>query len=67
MPFLLLKDKLKSQMDSTGHTALHHMCSHNSDYLPLYLTTVKKHDPILNRPTKLGHTPLDIAGIYCRR
>jgi hypothetical protein len=54
-------------MDSSGHTALHHMCSHNSEFLPLYLSTIKKHDPILNRPTKLGHTPLDIAGIYCRK
>ena len=43
------------------------MCSHNSPYLPLYLSTLKKNDPILNRPTNLGHTPLDVAGMYCKR
>lgn len=42
------------------------MCSHNSEYLPLYLSDLKNHDPILNRPSKVGHTPLDVAGIYCR-
>ena len=43
------------------------MCSHNSPYLPLYLSTLKNDDPILNRATNIGHTPLDIAGMYCRR
>jgi hypothetical protein len=43
------------------------MCSHNSHYLPLYLSTLKLDDPILNRPTNIGHTPLDVAGMYCRR
>jgi len=43
------------------------MCSHNSPYLPLYLSTLKQDDPILNRPTNLGHTPLDVAGMYCRK
>ena len=67
VPFLLLKDKLHSQIDTSGTSALAHMCSHNSPYLPLYLSTVKQNDPILNRATNLGHTPLDIAGMYCRR
>ena len=43
------------------------MCSHNSPYLPLYLSTLSQDDPILNRPNKNGHTPLDIAGLYCDR
>lgn len=43
------------------------MCSHNSEYLPLYLSTLKKGDPILNLKSKLGHSPLDVAGIYCRK
>ena len=67
MPFLLLKDKLHSQIDSTGTSALVHMCSHNSPYLPLYLSTLKQGDPLLDRPTNLGHTPLDVAGMYCRK
>ena len=65
--FLLLKDKLKSQVDSSGTTALAHMCSHNSPYIPLYLDTLAHGDPILNKATNLGHTPLDIAGMYCKR
>lgn len=65
--FLLLKDKLHSQIDSSGTSALVHMCSHNSPYLPLYLSTLKQGDPILNRPTNIGHKPLDVAGIYCKR
>lgn len=65
--FLLLKDKLHSQIDSSGTSALAHMCSHNSPYIPLYLSTLKYGDPILNRPTNLGHTPLDIAGMYCKK
>lgn len=67
VPFLLLKDELHSQIDSSGNSVLHHMCSHNSPYLPLYLSTLKHGDPILNRASKLGHTPLDVAGLYCRR
>ena len=67
MPFLLLKDKLHSQIDSSGTSALAHMCSHNSPYLPLYLSTLKHGDPILSRPNNTDHTPLDIAGMYCRR
>ena len=67
VPFLLLKDKLKSDVDSTGATALAHMCSHNSPYIPLYLSTLPQGDPILNKPTNMGHTPLDIAGMYCRK
>ena len=63
----MLKDKLHSQIDTSGTSALAHMCSHNSPYLPLYLSTLKKGDPIINRPTNMGHTPLDIAGMYCRR
>jgi hypothetical protein len=43
------------------------MCSHNSPYIPLYLSTLAQGDPILNRPTNLGHAPLDIAGMYCRK
>ena len=43
------------------------MCSHNSPYLPLYLSTLKQDDPLLNRATNLGHTPLDVAGMYCRK
>lgn len=54
-------------MDNSGHTALHHMCSHNSEYIPLYLSTLQKNDPILNEKSKLGHAPLDVAGIYCRK
>ena len=65
MPYLLLKDQLESEMDSSGNTALHHMCSHNSPYLPLYLSTLPKGDPILNRKSKMGHSPLDVAGLYC--
>jgi hypothetical protein len=65
--FLLLKDRLKSQVDSSGTSALAHMCSHNSPYLPLYLSTLPHGDPLLNRTTNLGHSPLDIAGMYCRR
>lgn len=65
--FLLLKDKLKSQVDSSGTSALAHMCSHNSPYLPLYLSTLQHGDPILNKTTNLGHAPLDIAGMYCKR
>lgn len=67
VPFLLLKDKLHSQIDSSGSSALVHMCSHNSPYLPLYLSTLKQGDPILDRPTNMGHTPLDVAGMYCKR
>jgi len=67
IPYLLLKDKLHSQIDSSGNTALNHMCSHNSPYLPLYLSTLPQDDPILNRANKSGHTPLDIAGLYCYR
>jgi hypothetical protein len=67
VPFLLLKDKLHSQIDSSGSSALVHMCSHNSPYLPLYLSTLKYGDPILNRATNMGHTPLDVAGMYCKR
>jgi ankyrin repeat protein len=67
VPFLLLKDKLHSQIDSSGSSALVHMCSHNSPYIPLYLSTLKHGDPILNRPTNLGHTPLDVAGMYCKK
>jgi ankyrin repeat protein len=63
----MLKDKLKSEVDSTGASALAHMCSHNSPYIPLYLSTLNYGDPILNRATSLGHTPLDIAGMYCKR
>ena len=62
-----MKDKLHSQVDSTGTTALAHMCSHNSPYIPLYLSSLKHGDPILNRATSLGHTPIDIAGMYCRK
>lgn len=54
-------------MDSSGTTALAHMCSHNSPYIPLYLDTLQHGDPILNKATNLGHTPLDIAGMYCKR
>ena len=43
------------------------MCSHNSPYIPLYLSTLKHGDPVLNRATPLGHTPMDIAGMYCRK
>lgn len=43
------------------------MCSHNSPYLPLYLSTLPQGDPILNKATNLGHAPLDIAGMYCKR
>jgi len=64
---LLLKNKLKSDVDSTGNTVLHHMCSHDSPYLPLYLSTIENGDPILNQPSKMGHKPLDVAGIYCRK
>ena len=60
-------DHLDSQIDSSGNSALNHMCSHNSPYLPLYLSTLKKNDPILNRPSNMGHTPLDVAGLYCRK
>jgi hypothetical protein len=67
VPYLLLMDQLHSQIDSSGNSALNHMCSHNSAYLPLYLSTLKKGDPILNRPSNLGHTPMDVAGLYCRR
>ena len=65
MPYLLLKDQLTSEIDGSGNTALHHMCSHNSPYLPLYLSTLPYGAPILNRKSKLGHTPLDVAGLYC--
>jgi len=54
-------------MDSSGNSALHHMCSHNSPYLPLYLSTIKPNDPILNRKSNMGHTPLDVAGLYCQK
>ena len=43
------------------------MCSHNSPYLPLYLSSLNKNDPILNKATPIGHTPLDVAGLYCRK
>lgn len=43
------------------------MCSHNSAYIPLFLSTISNNDPILNRKSKLGHTPLDVAGLYCSK
>ena len=43
------------------------MCSHNSPYLPLFLSSIPDNDPILNKKSKLGHTPLDVAGLYCSR
>jgi len=43
------------------------MCSHNSPYLPLYLSTLNQNDPILNKATPAGHAPLDVAGLYCRK
>lgn len=64
---MLLKDQLESEYDSSGNTALHHMCSHNSPYLPLFLSSIPDNDPILNKRSKLGHTPLDVAGLYCSR
>lgn len=43
------------------------MCSHNSPYIPLLLSSINQGDPILNRKSKLGHTPLDVAGLYCSK
>lgn len=43
------------------------MCSHNSAYIPLFLSTLPHDDPILNRRSKLGHTPVDVAGLYCNK
>ena len=65
VPYLLLKDQLHSEIDSSGNTALNHMCSRNSPYLPLYLSSLNEGDPILNRTNKMGHTPLAVAGLFC--
>lgn len=67
VPYLLLKDQLETQKDTSGVTALVHMCSHNSPYLPLYLSTLKQGEPILNEPTTQGHSPMDVAGMYCKK
>lgn len=67
VPYLLLKDQLESEVDSSGNTALHHMCSHNSPYIPLFLNSIPDGDPILNKKSKLNHAPLDVAGLYCSK
>ena len=43
------------------------MCSCNSPFIPLYVSTLKKDDPILNTKSKMGHTPLDVAGMHSSR
>lgn len=43
------------------------MCSHNSPYLKLFLSCIQDDDPLLNQKNKLGHVPLDAAGLYCSR
>lgn len=65
VPYLLLQDQLESEVDSSGNTVLHHLCSYNSPYLPLFLSTLTQGASILNRKNKLGHVPLDVAGLYC--
>ncbi len=64
---MLLSEHLTTQIDSKGNTVLHHMCSHNSPIIPIYLEKLKKHDPLLNWENYNKHTPLAVAGMYCQR
>lgn len=67
IPNLLLVDKLHSNVDSSTNTLLGHMCSYNSQYLPLYIDSLPQNDELINKTNNFGNSPLDIASLYCTK